>query len=330
VDGVVFVRGQVVEIQRARILTAMVEVVGERGYAEASVAHVVSRSGVSRRTFYEIFNDREECFLAALDDTIMRAGDHVIPAFQTQQDWSERVRAGLTGLLRFIEEEPGRARFLILDSLSGGPRALECRQRVIEKLARVIGEGGRPGAENDRDPKKAGTTKTGTAPVGLTGEGVVGGVLAVLHARILEGEQDLMGLVGPLMGTIVLPYQGPGAARRETQRPTPEPSERKHHDRQEESGSTDPLLGLQMRLTYRTIRVLLAIGEQPGASNREIGAAAGIEDQGQTSKLLARLARLGLIHNTGLGHHTGSPNEWALTQKGRHLQGTIHKQTSHL
>jgi DNA-binding MarR family transcriptional regulator len=308
----------------------MVEVVGERGYAEASVAHVVSRSGVSRRTFYEIFNDREECFLAALDDTIMRAGDHVIPAFQTQQDWSERVRAGLTGLLRFIEEEPGRARFLILDSLSGGPRALECRQRVIEKLARVIGEGGRPGAENDRDPKKAGTTKTGTAPVGLTGEGVVGGVLAVLHARILEGEQDLMGLVGPLMGTIVLPYQGPGAARRETQRPTPEPSERKHHDRQEESGSTDPLLGLQMRLTYRTIRVLLAIGEQPGASNREIGAAAGIEDQGQTSKLLARLARLGLIHNTGLGHHTGSPNEWALTQKGRHLQGTIHKQTSHL
>jgi AcrR family transcriptional regulator/DNA-binding MarR family transcriptional regulator len=327
---VVFVRGQVVEIQRARILTAMVEVVGERGYAEASVAHVVSRSGVSRRTFYEIFNDREECFLAALDDTIMRAGDHVIPAFQTQQDWSERVRAGLTGLLRFIEEEPGRARFLILDSLSGGPRALECRQRVIEKLARVIGEGGRPGAENDRDPKKAGTTKTGTAPVGLTGEGVVGGVLAVLHARILEGEQDLMGLVGPLMGTIVLPYQGPGAARRETQRPTPEPSERKHHDRQEESGSTDPLLGLQMRLTYRTIRVLLAIGEQPGASNREIGAAAGIEDQGQISKLLARLARLGLIDNTGLGHHTGAPNEWALTPKGQHLQGTIHEQTKHV
>jgi len=336
VDGVVFVRGQVVEIQRARILTAMVEVVGERGYAEASVAHVVSRSGVSRRTFYEIFNDREECFLAALDDTIMRAGDHVIPAFQTQQDWSERVRAGLTGLLRFIEEEPGRARFLILDSLSGGPRALECRQRVIEKLAGVIGEGGcrgfekDRGAENDRDPKKARTTKTRAPSSGLTGEGVVGGVLAVLHARILEGEQDLMGLVGPLMGTIVLPYQGPGAARRETQRPTPEPSERKHHDRQEESGSTDPLLGLQMRLTYRTIRVLLAIGEQPGASNREIGAAAGIEDQGQISKLLARLARLGLIHNAGLGHHTGAPNEWALTPKGQHLQGTIHKQTSHL
>jgi DNA-binding MarR family transcriptional regulator len=85
-----------------------------------------------------------------------------------------------------------------------------------------------------------------------------------------------------------------------------------------------------MRLTYRTIRVLLAIGEQPGASNREIGAAAGIEDQGQISKLLARLARLGLIDNAGLGHHTGSPNEWALTQKGRHLQNTIHKQTNHL
>jgi AcrR family transcriptional regulator/DNA-binding MarR family transcriptional regulator len=319
-----FVRGQVAELQRARIITAMVEVIGEKGYADASIAHVVSRSGVSRRTFYEQFSDREDCFLAALDDTILRAGNRAIPLFEAEHDWSERVRAGLIGLLRFIEEEPGRARFLILDSLSVGPRALERRRQVTGKLARVIEQGAIPDAKKNRTPKPR------SKPVGLTGEGVVGAVLAVLHARILGKEHDLMGLVGQLMGMIVLPYEGPAAVARETERPIPKPSDHKHQDALEELGSADPLLGLQMRLTYRTIRVLLEIGSQPGASNREIGTAAGIEDQGQISKLLARLARLGLIQNTGLGHRTGAPNQWTLTLKGQHLQGTIHKQTSNL
>lgn len=71
-----------------------------------------------------------------------------------------------------------------------------------------------------------------------------------------------------------------------------------------------------MRLTYRTVRVLTAIASGPGASNREVAAAAGISDQGQISKLLARLHGRGLIENRGGEHSKGEPNAWVLSPRG--------------
>jgi DNA-binding MarR family transcriptional regulator len=81
-----------------------------------------------------------------------------------------------------------------------------------------------------------------------------------------------------------------------------------------------------MRLTYRTMRVLLSVANHPGASNRELGVAAEIHDQGQASKLLGRLQRLGLIENTGVGHGRGGPNAWMLTDRGTEVQRTIAQQ----
>jgi DNA-binding MarR family transcriptional regulator len=79
-----------------------------------------------------------------------------------------------------------------------------------------------------------------------------------------------------------------------------------------------------MRLTYRTVRVLLAIGQQPGASNRHVAEAAGILDQGQTSKLLRRLAHLGLVENASpTDGQRGEPNAWQLTTRGERLRETI-------
>ncbi|MGH2832303.1 MAG: MarR family transcriptional regulator, partial [Solirubrobacteraceae bacterium] len=94
------------------------------------------------------------------------------------------------------------------------------------------------------------------------------------------------------------------------------------------SGSKDPLRDLQMRLTYRTVRVLLAIAAAPAKSNREVGAAAGIEDQGQISKLLSRLERLGLIENAGAGQVRGSPNAWELTGRGLEVERLVAVQGS--
>ena len=84
---------------------------------------------------------------------------------------------------------------------------------------------------------------------------------------------------------------------------------------------------LDMRLTYRTVRVLLAIASRPGASNRQVADASGVADQGQISKLLARLEHLGLIHNTGAGPLRGEPNVWSLTPKGEEIEHTIRRQT---
>jgi DNA-binding MarR family transcriptional regulator len=125
------------------------------------------------------------------------------------------------------------------------------------------------------------------------------------------------------MAMIVLPYLGQAASRRELERPM---TKRRAVVRQ--GASADPLRDLEMRLTYRTVMVLTAVAANPGSSNRTIGDAAGMSDQGQTSKLLTRLQGLGLVENLGAGHARGGPNAWALTPKGWEIHAAINTETS--
>jgi AcrR family transcriptional regulator/DNA-binding MarR family transcriptional regulator len=296
------------EIQRARILAAMVEECCVRGAGNVTVAHVVERAGVSRRTFYELYSDREDCFLAAFDDTLARAARYVLDGCDPQARWAERCRTALTGLLAFLDVERGMGQLLIVGSLGAGARALERRRRVLAQMITVIDEG--------RNESKAGAE---LPP--LTAEGIVGGVLSVLHSRLLDEDAGpLLALTGPLMGMIVLPYLGPAAARRELARPVPEKPADAH------PAAGNPLGQLEMRLTYRTVRVLMAIAGHPGSSNRIVADTAEVTDQGQMSKLLARLQHLGLIQNTGAGPTRGEPNAWTLTDKGWQVQGAIAEQ----
>ena len=306
----------VAEIQRARMLSAIVEVASERGAAGVTVADVVARSGVSRRTFYEIFSDREDCFLAAFDEAIARIVREVIPAYegagrtQGARGWREKIRAGLCALLEILDYEPGMGRLVVVETLGAGPKALERRRRVLAQVITVVDEGRLE-------------AKQGDGPPPLTAEGVVGGVLAVLHGRLVEKNPGrLTELTGPLMGMIVLPYLGPVAARKELDRPVPKAPARPR------PVNSDPLRELEMRLTYRTVRVLMAVGTHPGVSNRRVGDAAGISDQGQISKLLKRLRRLGLIENKGAGAARGEPNAWTLTERGREVHGAISEQST--
>ena len=162
-------------------------------------------------------------------------------------------------------------------------------------------------------------TRATRHPPRVTAEGIVGGVLAVLQTRLVDQqEQRLSELLGPLMSLIVLPYLGGRAARSELARPAPVPADRPA--RQPLPVRGDPLHGLNMRLTHRTMRVLAAIAEQPGASNREIAEHAEIVDQGQISKLLTRLSDRGLIRNFGAGQQRGAPNAWQLTPRGAQLE----------
>lgn len=317
---------QVADLQRARMLTAMVQEISERGAANVSVAHVVGRSGVSRRTFYEIFEDREACFLAAFDEALGHAEAVVLPAYDAEDAWLAKARAGLIALLGFLENDRAAARLLIVESLAAGPKALRRRQEVIATLVGVV-ECGRLEGNKKLDPPA------------LTAEAIVGGLLSVLHGRLATGADSEMGttdgrgetvessmleLAGPLMGMIVLPYMGPVAARKEIERPVP-PSA--NWDRP--VARTDPLQGLPMRLTYRTMRVLVSVAEHPGASNRAIGQSAGIGDQGQASKLLARLDKLGLIEKRGGDPVRGDPNAWVLTESGRQVCESIAGLESH-
>ncbi len=310
-------RDKVDGIQRARIVSAMAEVVTEGGLPAATVANVVARAGVSRRTFYELFADREECFLAAFDHAAGLATAAVLPEYEQDAAWRERIRAGLLGLLEFLDEEPSLGALCVVHSLGAGPAALERRGRIVDALIAAVDEGGRTqGSRGDALAARGSRKSAPTAP--LTAEGVVGAVLAVIHARLVAPTgRQMVDLLGPLMHMIVLPYQGAAAANRELLRPAPKGRPRTRRP------AGDPLKDLDMRLTYRTVRVLIAIATSPGASNREVGAAAGVADQGQISKLLQRLTSLGLIENNGAGHSRGEANAWQLTAKGLEVERTI-------
>lgn len=299
---------RVSDIQRARMLSAMVAEVAERGMTNVTVAHVVGRAGVSRRTFYEAFRDREECFLAAFDNGVERIAREVVQAYERPGQWRERIREGLVASLAFLQREPALARLLVVESLGGGPFTLRRRSKV---LARVVGavDGGRAHAKSE------------IAPPSMTAEGLVGAALSIVHARLTEEESPrLVELVNPLMGMIVLPYLGAAASRRELDRPVSEIRSVSG------TASPNPLHELEMRLTYRTVRVLVAVATHSGASNRVIADAAEISDQGQISKLLTRLQGLGLIANAGVDA-PGEPNAWMLTAKGREVHDAIDTQT---
>jgi AcrR family transcriptional regulator len=294
------------EIQRSRLLAAMSEVACEQGAANATVGHVVDRAGVSRRTFYELFAGCDDCLLAALEHALACAQERVLAAYGTAERWSEQIRAALGELLAFLEDEPALGRLLLLESYAAGPTALERRASVVSRLARAVDRG-------RREPKAS------PAATPLTSEGVVGGALSIVGARMIEGRgESLTKLLNPLMAMIVLPYLGTAAARRELSRPAPVRA------RNETARATlDPLRQIPMRLTYRTMCVLTAVSEHPGGSNRTIGEVAGIHDQGQISKLLVRLKGLGLIENATVGALRGRPNAWKLTQRGREVQGVV-------
>jgi AcrR family transcriptional regulator len=305
------VRDQLSDIQRARILSAMFEVATQRGASNVTVANVVERSGVSRRTFYELFTDCDDCFLAAFEDAVSFAAERVLPAYEAENGWSQKIRAGLIALLCFLDEQPAIGRVLIVESFSGAPGTSARRKRLISTLTEAI--------ERGREQ-----TKVGIAIPSLTGEGIVGGVLTVIHSRLMEQDgEPLVKLANPLMSMIVLPYLGAAAARRELERSVPVQAA------SPESAAmlSDPFKDAGMRLTYRTVRVLMAIADQPNASNRVIADTAEIKDQGQISKLLGRLERAGMVANSGLGPGLGAPNSWTLTTNGRQVAHSIRTHT---
>jgi AcrR family transcriptional regulator len=330
-------RGGVAEIQRARIMAAMTELVREQGVAGVTVAHVVGRSGVSRRTFYELFDDREDCLAAAFEYAVGRAAAVVLPAYEGDRGggaWEQRIRAGLGALLEFFDEQPGMGGLCVVDSLAAERDVLARRARVVGVLIDAVHSGGaRPRGRAGATAPVAGMGEGGAVgvavrPARIVAEGAVGAVLAVIHARLCERDpKPLAGLLNQLMGMIVLPYRGPEAAQRELLRPA-------RRGRRRPAAPADPLRDLRMRLTYRTVRVLLAIAELGGrgaeggrgSNNREVADAAGVSDQGQISKLLWRLEHLGLI-DTAVHHHgRGEPNAWSLTAKGQAVARAIRSQ----
>jgi AcrR family transcriptional regulator len=167
--------------QRARMLDAVVAAVAEKGFAEMTVADVVAGAGVSRRTFYEHFDDKLDCFLAAYEaraDALLHEVEEAVAAAPPQ----ERLRAGLRAYLERLAAEPTFARVLVVDILGAGPRALEVRERVRQRFAASY-----RGVSDDDDVLRA----------------LVGGIAELVQARLLAGDAERLPELVPTLERFV-------------------------------------------------------------------------------------------------------------------------------
>jgi AcrR family transcriptional regulator len=193
-------------VQRERVLAAMLRATAELGYREVSVQDVLERAGVSRPTFYEHFENKEDCFLAAFDTAAARLRERLEAAAGAEdaESWRERLRLGIEELLRFVVEEPDAAMSLIVDARAACPPALIRRDELLDHFAGCIDSQVRAEAPSD------------SAPSAIAAVGIVGGIEALLYSRLYKGETDrLDALLPSLMYFAVLPYEGHEAASEE-------------------------------------------------------------------------------------------------------------------
>jgi AcrR family transcriptional regulator len=295
-------RREVMDIQRARIVAAAIDTVEDRGYADMTVAAVIARARVSRKTFYDIFPNRHECFMAVIEEIFTKAHSVASAAYATESGWLAATRSALESLLCLIDAEPGLARIWFVEALAGPDAILDYRARVTSMMVEAVDLGRGVAGERRQPPR-------------LAAEAAVGGISHIIYARLTnESCESFAALLGPFMDLIVFTFLGAPQAHaelrrsRSTQGSVPQPAARRHRE--------ESLRGINIRLTYRTIRALGAIFDNPGASNRMVAEECGIQDQGQISKLLSRLGRLALIENRGVGQRRGGTNAWHITERG--------------
>ncbi len=188
-------------IQRERLLAAMLRATNELTYREVSVQDVLERAGVSRPTFYEHFENKEDCFLAAFDSAAARLRGRLEAAAGEGGTWREGLRGALAELLRFVGEDPDAAMSLIVDARAACPAALHRRDELLGGFAGCL------------DERVRAESPAGERPSGIAAAGIVGGVEALLYSRLYRGEtDDLESLLPALMYFAVLPYEGHEAA----------------------------------------------------------------------------------------------------------------------
>jgi len=187
-------------VQRERLLAAMIDALAEIGYNALTVQNVLTRAGISRPTFYEQFDDKEDCFLAAFDSAASRMRGRVERGVaEAGTGWRDRLRGGLLGLLGFIADEPKEARALIVEARASTPAGLRRRDAMLDRYAACIDALVR---EDLDEP-----------PSAIAAAGVVGGIESVLYARLQKGEIEELGeLLPSLMYFAVLAYAGREAA----------------------------------------------------------------------------------------------------------------------
>jgi AcrR family transcriptional regulator len=189
--------------QRERLFDAMAHAVADKGYERTAVADVIERAGVSRRTFYENFADKQDCFIAAYRAIFADIFASVLEAYNAEREWPAKLSAGIAALLQRLAAEPTYARAGIVEVLAAGPEAIAVRDQSLV--------GFRPFFDG----------RLADAPVSnvpdIVVEATIGGIYEVIYRRIVtEGPESLPALHAGLVYLALAPFVGPEAATRES------------------------------------------------------------------------------------------------------------------
>jgi AcrR family transcriptional regulator len=184
----------------------MIEVVSERGYPETRVVDVIGVAGVSRKTFYELFESKEDCFLATYDVLLEILLEDTTDAFEARsgEPWAERIAVALEALLEHLAGHPDEARFAIVEVLAAGPRALAKRDAALRQFTGFL---------------ESGRSESSVDLPGITSIAVAGGINELLYSEILHGAVGrLPSRLPDLMFWVTLPFLGSDAASAERER----------------------------------------------------------------------------------------------------------------
>jgi len=188
--------------QRERMLLATAELVAERGYQKTTIELIAKTARVALVTFYEQFANKEECFLAAFDESVTAAGEVFAELVDSEQAWPDQIAAGLEVFLEMVVSEQARAKLCIVEAQAAGGEALARYQAMLESVAPKLREG------RELDPR------TSRLPDGLE-VAIVGGLMWLVHQRLIADRvDDLRGLLPEMLQVTLTPYVGEVEAAR--------------------------------------------------------------------------------------------------------------------
>jgi AcrR family transcriptional regulator len=186
----------VVQNQRERMLLATAELVAERGYRRTTIELIAKTARVALTTFYEHFEGKEECFLAAFDENVDAAAEVFAELVDPELDWADQVSFGLEVFLEMVATETPRATLCLVESQAAGPAALARYQGMLERVAPKLREG------------RALNPRSARLPEGLE-VALAGGIAWLVHQRLVAGEAaEIKALLPEMLQIALTPYVG--------------------------------------------------------------------------------------------------------------------------
>jgi AcrR family transcriptional regulator len=311
-------RVAIADLQRTRILDAVVEVVAERGIGRSSVSLVVARASVSRRTFYECFASLEDATVAVMDGALEQLSALASHALAAEECWRDGMRSALAAVLAFFDARPALAQVCIVQALGGGPVVLARREYLVSAFRALV----------------VAKIESQVAPASpLAAEGVMASVMGIVHTHIVtEQSGPLIELLGPLMGLATALYLDDSEVQREIERGRElarELLERRPpqaaHRADTRVRVPDELLSARAHHARLCLQYVAQQNEQGlSPSNQQVGEGIGLSHRGQVARLLGKLAALGLLVKRSAG--AGYPNAWSATPQGKDVADYVAEQ----